>query len=47
MKAAREVGKGVIYVDTPSDIEEFGKSFGRALNLKFEEDVSITAKLKI
>ncbi|CAG8594227.1 2543_t:CDS:2, partial [Paraglomus brasilianum] len=45
-KVAREIGKGVIYVDTPADIEEFGNSFGKALNLIFDEDTMLTLRLK-
>ena len=43
---AKEVGKGVIYVDIPSDIDEFGKSFGKAINLIFDEDAMLTLRLK-
>ncbi|CAG8445004.1 9267_t:CDS:2 [Ambispora leptoticha] len=46
VKVAREIGKGVIYVDTPADIEEFGNSFGKALNLIFDEDAMLTLRLK-
>ncbi|CAG8815587.1 4479_t:CDS:2, partial [Dentiscutata erythropus] len=41
IKVAREIGKGIIYVDTPADIEEFGNSFGKALNLIFDEDAML------
>ncbi|CAG8655105.1 6403_t:CDS:2, partial [Ambispora gerdemannii] len=43
--ASREVGQGVIYVDTPADIEDFGKAFGRALNFAFEEHISWSGQL--
>ncbi|CAG8667676.1 13317_t:CDS:2, partial [Acaulospora morrowiae] len=43
--ASREVGQGVIYVDIPADIEDFGKAFGRALNFAFEEHISWTRKV--
>jgi len=46
VKVAREIGKGVIYVDTPADLEEFGKSFGKALNLIFDEDTMLTLRMK-
>ena len=45
-KVVREVGEGVIYVNTPADIEEFGKSFGKAINLIFDEDAMLTLRLK-
>jgi len=43
--ASREVGQGVIYVDPPSDVEDFGKAFGKALNFVFEEQISFTKQL--
>ncbi|CAB4443491.1 unnamed protein product [Rhizophagus irregularis] len=42
---ARNVGKGVIYVDIPSDFDNLGEAFGKAINLSFFEDVSITTLL--
>ncbi|CAG8657006.1 7705_t:CDS:2, partial [Acaulospora colombiana] len=42
---ATNVGKGVIYVDIPSDFENLGEAFGKAINLSFFEDVSITTLL--
>src|SRR5438105_5058188 len=30
---AKKVGKGVIYVDIPSNFENLGKAFGKAINL--------------
>ena len=52
IKAAREVGKGVIYVDIPSCTDAgqfellFGKAFGKALNFTFDEDAMLTLRLK-
>ncbi|RHZ52791.1 hypothetical protein Glove_457g43 [Diversispora epigaea] len=40
IKASREVGRGVIYVDIPSDVKDFGKAFGKALNFSFEKRIS-------
>ncbi|CAG8632049.1 2618_t:CDS:2, partial [Diversispora eburnea] len=42
---AKNVGKGVIYVDVPSDFENLGKAFGKAINLTFFEDTSIISLL--
>ncbi|RHZ90216.1 hypothetical protein Glove_2g35 [Diversispora epigaea] len=39
------VSRGVIYVDIPSDIENFGIAFGKALNFTFEERISFTQQL--
>ncbi|CAG8590668.1 10094_t:CDS:2 [Diversispora eburnea] len=44
-REAKNIGKGVIYVDIPSDFENLGKAFGKAINLSFFEDTSITAFL--
>ncbi|CAG8584004.1 731_t:CDS:2, partial [Diversispora eburnea] len=41
----KSVKKGVIYVDVPSDFENLGKAFGKAINLSFFEDTSITSLL--
>ncbi|RIA90851.1 P-loop containing nucleoside triphosphate hydrolase protein [Glomus cerebriforme] len=45
-------GRGVIYVDIPPNDpnvkdfdEEFGEAFGKALNFKFEENISFSAQL--
>ncbi|CAG8583451.1 4482_t:CDS:2 [Acaulospora morrowiae] len=46
IKVAREIRKGIIYVDTPVNIEEFDNSFGKALNLIFDEDAILTLQLK-
>ncbi|CAG8713690.1 87_t:CDS:2, partial [Acaulospora morrowiae] len=37
-----EVGRGVVYVDVPSDVEDFGLAFGKALDFAFEERISFT-----
>ncbi|RHZ65029.1 hypothetical protein Glove_319g168 [Diversispora epigaea] len=44
-KEATNVGKGVIYVDIPSNLENLGKAFGKAVNLSFFEETSITVIL--
>jgi len=38
-RVAREIGKGVIYIDIPEDFNKLGEEFGKAINFKFEEDV--------
>jgi Cdc6-like AAA superfamily ATPase len=43
--AAREVGCGVIYVDVPSVVKDFGEAFGKAISFAFEERVSFTKQL--
>ncbi|CAG8772817.1 3377_t:CDS:2, partial [Funneliformis caledonium] len=43
--ASKEVGHGIIYVDVPSDIKDFGTAFGEALNFAFEEDITLTRQL--
>ncbi|RIA93638.1 hypothetical protein C1645_819161 [Glomus cerebriforme] len=43
--AANEVKKGVIYISFSENLNKLGDEFGRALNLTFEEDVSITMQL--
>ncbi|CAG8598372.1 11398_t:CDS:1, partial [Funneliformis caledonium] len=42
---AKNVGKGVIYVDIPFDFENLGEAFGKAINLSFFEDISFTTLL--
>ncbi|CAG8808529.1 5112_t:CDS:2, partial [Gigaspora margarita] len=42
---AKNVGRGVIYVDVPPDFEDLGKSFGKAINMFFLEDISIISLL--
>lgn len=44
-KIANEVGQGVIYVDTPYNVEKFEKSFGSILDFTFEEDGSFLFQL--
>jgi Cdc6-like AAA superfamily ATPase len=47
-KGGIQGGRGVIYVDIPpevSDVENFGKQFGKALNFTFEERISFTGQL--
>jgi hypothetical protein len=45
-KVANEIGQGVIYIDTPYDIEIFEKSFGsNKFALIFEDDVSFLFQL--
>ncbi|CAG8599566.1 9590_t:CDS:2 [Diversispora eburnea] len=43
---ANEVEQGVIYVDIPPNFNKLDDKFGKALNFSFEEDISITLKLK-
>ncbi|CAG8725868.1 9075_t:CDS:2, partial [Ambispora leptoticha] len=45
-KEAREIGKGVIYVDVPANINKLGEEFGKALNFTFDEDAMLTLRLK-
>jgi Cdc6-like AAA superfamily ATPase len=42
---AKNVWKGVIYVDIPSNFQHLGKAFGKSVNLLFFEDISITSLL--
>ncbi|CAI2177568.1 3892_t:CDS:10, partial [Funneliformis geosporum] len=44
--ASREVGHGVVYVDVPHVVNNFGKAFGEAINFAFEEDVSYNKQLR-
>ncbi|CAB5371280.1 unnamed protein product [Rhizophagus irregularis] len=44
-KMANEVGQGVIYVDTPYNIENFEKSFGSIHDFTFKEDSSFLFQL--
>ncbi|CAG8782046.1 3478_t:CDS:1, partial [Acaulospora morrowiae] len=46
MMVANEVGKGVIYIDIPSNLNNLGDEFGKAINFIFEEDASFTMQLK-
>lgn len=43
--ASKEVGSGVIYIDVPSNVKDFGEAFGKAINFAFEERVSFTKQL--
>jgi dephospho-CoA kinase len=43
--ASKEVGHGIIYVDVPANIKDFGTAFGEALNFSFEEDITLTRQL--
>lgn len=42
---SKEIGSGIIYVDVPPYINDFGKVFGRALNFTFEENITLTKQL--
>ncbi|CAG8440738.1 10232_t:CDS:2 [Diversispora eburnea] len=35
--ALREVGQGIVYVDIPPDINDFGKNFAKAMNIKISD----------
>jgi len=41
-QAAKEAGKGVIYVSIPSELENFGDEFAKALGWSFDEHISLT-----
>ncbi|CAF0775772.1 unnamed protein product [Rotaria sordida] len=41
-QAAREVGRGVIYVYVPSNVEKFGTAFARAINFDFKEHIRLS-----
>ncbi|RIA96836.1 P-loop containing nucleoside triphosphate hydrolase protein [Glomus cerebriforme] len=43
--ASKEVRHGIIYVDVPSNIKNFGIAFGEALNFAFEEDITFTRQV--
>lgn len=43
-KLLKEIGHGIIYIDVPYDVEDFGISFGNA-NFTFEENISLTKQL--
>ncbi|RHZ61668.1 hypothetical protein Glove_346g166 [Diversispora epigaea] len=34
-------GHSVIYVDVPSNVKDFGKAFGKAINFAFEEHIAL------
>ncbi|CAF0962928.1 unnamed protein product [Rotaria sordida] len=42
-QAARQVGRGVIYVDIPYNVEKFGYAFARAINFHFKEHILLSA----
>lgn len=44
-KVSREIGHGIIYVDIPFAVEDFGIVFGAALNFAFEENITLTKQL--
>ncbi|GBC08934.1 hypothetical protein RclHR1_00850015 [Rhizophagus clarus] len=44
-KVSKEIGSGIIYVDVPPYIKDFGKAFGRALNFRFEENITFSKQL--
>ncbi|RIA94349.1 P-loop containing nucleoside triphosphate hydrolase protein [Glomus cerebriforme] len=44
--ASREVGRGVVYVDVPPFVNDFGEAFGEAINFAFEEDISFNNQLR-
>ncbi|CAB4389821.1 unnamed protein product [Rhizophagus irregularis] len=44
--ALKEVGRGVVYVDVPPFVNDFGETFGEAINFAFEEDVSLNNQLR-
>ena len=45
-QCAREVGKGVIYVDVPPVLDEFVDNLAKAIGYSFKEYVSFTESLK-
>ncbi|RGB44062.1 hypothetical protein C1646_749039 [Rhizophagus diaphanus] len=40
-----EIGHGIIHVDVPYDVEDFGITFGEAFNFEFEEDITLKKQL--
>ncbi|CAG8800842.1 22811_t:CDS:1, partial [Racocetra persica] len=44
-QAAKEVGRGVIYIDVPPNVTKFGDEFAKALNISFDEHISFTSAL--
>ncbi|PKY42169.1 hypothetical protein RhiirA4_455917 [Rhizophagus irregularis] len=40
-KVSKEIGHGIIHVDVPYDVEDFGITFGEAFNFEFEEDITL------
>jgi hypothetical protein len=41
-QAARKVGRGVIYIDVPSNVEKFGFTFARAIRFNFKEHLRLS-----
>ncbi|CAF0805144.1 unnamed protein product [Adineta steineri] len=41
-QAARNVGRGVIYVDVPSNVDKFGFAFARAIRFNFKEHIRLS-----
>ncbi|CAF1606538.1 unnamed protein product [Adineta ricciae] len=41
-QAARKIGRGVIYVDVPSNTEKFGFAFARAIRFHFKEHLRLS-----
>ncbi|RGB42370.1 hypothetical protein C1646_810028 [Rhizophagus diaphanus] len=44
--ALKEVGRGVVYVDVPPFVNDFGEAFREAINFAFEEDVSLNNQFR-
>ncbi|CAB4473622.1 unnamed protein product [Rhizophagus irregularis] len=44
-KVSKEIGHGIIHVNFPYDVEDFGITFGEAFNFEFEEDITLKKKL--
>ncbi|CAF2412020.1 unnamed protein product [Rotaria sp. Silwood2] len=42
-QAARQAGRGVIYVDIPYNVERFGSAFARSINFNFKEHILLSA----
>jgi hypothetical protein len=36
-KVCNEIGKGIIYVDVPEDVSEFGKAFAQAIGVYYHQ----------
>ncbi|CAF4738341.1 unnamed protein product [Rotaria sp. Silwood1] len=41
-QAARQAGRGVIYVDIPYNVERFGSAFARSINFNFKEHLLLS-----
>uniref|UniRef100_U9SFD3 Uncharacterized protein n=1 Tax=Rhizophagus irregularis (strain DAOM 181602 / DAOM 197198 / MUCL 43194) TaxID=747089 RepID=U9SFD3_RHIID len=44
-KVSKKIGHGIIHVNVPYDVEDFGITFGEAFNFEFEEDITLKKKL--